>query len=146
MNFRTDPRLRKRRGRHPRVGAAGFTLVELLVVMGIIAILVVIALPRYHNARDKAFRSAMQSDLKNLASAQEAYFDTNYFYADDISLLEFNMSEGVSISIVEAVPSGWSAAANHIGTTSQCALYTGTASPVGGIPDEGEGVVSCSVN
>lgn len=144
MNFLSDPRFRKRRGRHPATGVAGFTLIELLVVMGIIAILVVIALPRYHGARARAFRSAMQSDLKNLASAQEAYFDSYYLYADDIGQLDFNNSDGVSLSIVESLASGWSATANHVGTTSQCGMYTGTASALGGVPDEGEGVVTCS--
>ena len=52
----------------------GFTLIEILVAMAIIGILVASALPQYQDYRKRAFDFRAQSDLRNLAIAEEAYF------------------------------------------------------------------------
>ena len=52
----------------------GFTLIELLIVVVIIGILAMIAIPQYANTKEKAYIAAMKTDLRNLASAQEAYW------------------------------------------------------------------------
>ncbi|HON83749.1 MAG TPA: prepilin-type N-terminal cleavage/methylation domain-containing protein [Caldisericia bacterium] len=51
----------------------GFTLIELMVVIAIILILALIAIPAYRNMQDRAKRSRVQSDLRNLATALEMY-------------------------------------------------------------------------
>jgi type IV pilus assembly protein PilA len=53
----------------------GFTLIELLVVIIIIGVLAAIAIPTFLNQREKAWKNAMQADLRNNASQMEAYFD-----------------------------------------------------------------------
>src|SRR5690606_5449285 len=52
----------------------GFTLIELLIVVVIIGILAAIAIPKFSATREKAYYSAMKSDLRNLQSAQEMYY------------------------------------------------------------------------
>jgi prepilin-type N-terminal cleavage/methylation domain-containing protein len=52
----------------------GFTLMELLVVMTIVAILAGIVVPQYNAYKARAFDLRARADLTSLALAQEGYF------------------------------------------------------------------------
>ena len=64
-----------RAGQRPR--RAGFTLVELLVVVAIVGVLVALLLPAIHSARESARRMTCQSNLKQVGIAMELYLDTH---------------------------------------------------------------------
>src|SRR4051812_10897930 len=59
----------------------GFTLIELLVVIVIIGILLAIAVPSYLGFRDRANRSAAQSNLRQAIPSAEGFYSDNQTYA-----------------------------------------------------------------
>jgi type IV pilus assembly protein PilA len=58
----------------------GFTLIELMIVIAIIGILAAIAIPQFSAYRQRSFNASAESDLRNAATAQEAYFVDHQIY------------------------------------------------------------------
>jgi type IV pilus assembly protein PilA len=90
----------------------GFTLIELLTVVAIIGVLAAIAIPQFMVYRQRSFDATAQADLKNAASAEEAYYINNYLYVTcsgvpdcKSKLPGYDGSTGVNIALNAATDS-----------------------------------------
>jgi prepilin-type N-terminal cleavage/methylation domain-containing protein len=121
----------RRFGSPLRSRRAGFTLIELMVVVVILAILATLAIPRFKNTKGKGHSAALRTDLRNLMSAEESFFYSNNRYTTALDSLSFRGSPGVIVTVAEASTQGWSASTTHPESYPlKCAVYAGTAAPL----------------
>ena len=120
----------------------GVTFVELLTVVVIIGLLSVFAIPRLTRNKEKTIIASMQSDMRNLATAQEGFYYTNATYTGNQAALNITLSQGNVLTINQATVSGWSGTISNPLTPQQCYLFHGNATPVGSATVEGD--INCS--
>jgi type IV pilus assembly protein PilA len=96
----------------------GFTLIELLVVVAIIGILAAIAIPQFAAYRARGFDARAKSDLRNVATAEEAYFADNEVYKNctgagcNVLPGVSSLSNGVTLQIT-ATTTGFTGSSQH---------------------------------
>ncbi len=84
--------------RSPRA-RAGFTLIELMIVVAIVAVLALIAIPTYQSYILKSRRTVAKTSLLDLAAREEKYYSTNNTYTNQPTKLGY-----ISASFPLAVP------------------------------------------
>ncbi|WP_024303659.1 type IV pilin protein [Pseudogulbenkiania sp. MAI-1] len=65
----------------------GFTLIELMVVMSIIALLLTIAVPRYLSSVERSKEAVLHSDLTTMREAIDKYYGDRAKYPDTLDEL-----------------------------------------------------------
>lgn len=120
----------------------GFTLIELLIVVVIIGVLTAIAVPKFQNTKGKANAASLRADLRNLITAQEAYFYDNSAYTTALTDLNLRVTTGVTVTFGTATAGGWSAKVTHpLAWPIECAVFFGSAPALS--PATAEGLIAC---
>ena len=113
----------------------GFTLIELMIVVAIIAILATIAVPMYQNYIERSRNASAQALLKQLALAQESLnVDKSEYvisFADGKTLkplIDYGFRPDPSVAFEITGPtaagySGWAAHAAHLSVGSTVYVY-----------------------
>ena len=77
---------------------------------------------------EKAIRTKLKSDLRNLVTAQEAYYADHSAYADQLDNLKYRPSTGTQVSLTATQNNSWGAMATDPSLPGKsCVIYVNLA-------------------
>ena len=86
---------------------SGFTLIELMITVAILAIIAAVAIPSYTSYVDRGKRAEARTALLDIAARQERYYSNKRKYADQLSKLRMSStSENGYYTLSVTLPSG----------------------------------------
>lgn len=93
------------------------------------------------DAARRAMAAAVRSDLRNLVTAQEAFFADNMHYTRALDSLRFLPSQGVTVTVEQATARGWRGSGRHSAAGITCWIFVGDVPKPR--PDANEGEPRC---
>jgi len=95
--------------------SGGFTLIELMVVIAIVAILISVVLPAYQNQVIRGHRSAAKSQMLEIANRQTQFLLSNRAYASKTALeaTGYSLPAEVAANYTYAITLGAGAAPSY---------------------------------
>ena len=119
----------------------GFTLVELLIAVAIIAILAAAAIPFYNNYTVRTYRSEGQGDLLMCALGMERHMSVNFTYANSVDTDSDNIGDTNTGTVSPNVCTPLSTRYVIAVTAATAAGYTLRATPSAGTVVATDGVI-----
>lgn len=95
-----------------RKRARGFTLIELMVVMAVVALLITLAAPRYFGSLQKSKETALRQTLAVTRDALDKYYGDNGKYPDSLdALIAKRYLRGLPVDPITGSNSSWTTVA-----------------------------------
>ena len=112
---------------------AGFTLVELAVVIIVIGVLAAFAVPRFRDSVERSKASEAFNYLSSVRAAQERFAARQGTYSDDLTRLDIALTDpqyfsvgGVEAGVTSSLEDSWSLTLTRMGASAGYGDYTVT--------------------
>jgi type IV pilus assembly protein PilE len=115
---------------HAATKSTGFSLIEMMIVVLVVAILVAIALPAYQTQMQESRRTSAKTGLLDVASREEKYFSTNNVYTGSFINLGYPASATSTILTVPNSSAGYYNITIALTGATTGADFTATATPI----------------
>ncbi len=128
----------------PRAAASG-GIAQVIAHSGMVlaaalfAALALGAVPKMAGTKERAYIAEMKSDLRNLVTAEEAYFADSTRYTTNLGSM-YSASSGVTGPTIATTADGWTAHVGQLSTVYTCAIFVGRTSLA---PATVEGTPAC---
>jgi type IV pilus assembly protein PilE len=81
----------------------GFTLIELMIAIVIVAVLLAVALPTYQNQIIRGHRAAAKAEMMEIANRQQQFLLANRAFAPDLATLGYALPTEVAANYTAAI-------------------------------------------